>query len=152
MTVTLNLPPNLEQAFLTEAQAKGLSLDEWVCDVLLACAHGKGVPAHPGGLGFGNSAKVSLWVTSHQRTDRRRPRVSVFVLDASYTLTWCFLDRATERTDTTLKQLEAAVDSAIVPWIWEIEVANALGKGVARRKLSAALAQETWKELTLLPA
>jgi hypothetical protein len=36
MTVTLNLPPNVEQAFLAEAQAKGLSLDELVCDVLLA--------------------------------------------------------------------------------------------------------------------
>ena len=36
MTVTLNRPPNLEQAFLAEARAKGVSLDELVLDVLLA--------------------------------------------------------------------------------------------------------------------
>ena len=36
MTVTLNLPPNVEQAFLAEAQAKGMSLGELVRDVLLA--------------------------------------------------------------------------------------------------------------------
>ena len=36
MTVTLNLTPNVEQAFLAEAQAKGLSLDELVLGVLLA--------------------------------------------------------------------------------------------------------------------
>ena len=53
--------------------------------------------------------------------------MSVFVLDAAYTLTWCFLDRATPNTET-LKRLEAAIDSAIVPAIWPIEVANGLGK------------------------
>jgi len=42
MNVTLNLPPDIEQAFPAEAQAKGLSLDEWVRDVLLARAYGKG--------------------------------------------------------------------------------------------------------------
>jgi len=36
MTVTLNLPPNVEEAFLAEARAKGVSLDELVRDVLLA--------------------------------------------------------------------------------------------------------------------
>jgi hypothetical protein len=35
MTVTLNLPPNVEQAFLAEAQAQGMSLDDFVRDVLL---------------------------------------------------------------------------------------------------------------------
>jgi hypothetical protein len=36
MIVTLNLPPNVEEAFLAEARAKGMSLDELVRDVLLA--------------------------------------------------------------------------------------------------------------------
>jgi predicted nucleic acid-binding protein len=54
-------------------------------------------------------------------------------------------------TDATLKRLEAVVDSAIVPAIWQIEVANALGKGVVRRKLSVGRAQEIWEELALLP-
>ena len=35
MTVTLNLPPEVEQAFLAEAQAKGVSLDDWVGEVLI---------------------------------------------------------------------------------------------------------------------
>jgi hypothetical protein len=36
MTVTLNLPPNVEEAFLAEARARGVSLDELVRDLLLA--------------------------------------------------------------------------------------------------------------------
>jgi hypothetical protein len=36
MTVTLNLPPQIEQAYLAEAQAMGLSLEDLVRDVLLA--------------------------------------------------------------------------------------------------------------------
>ncbi|MGO9262620.1 MAG: hypothetical protein ACLQU1_41015 [Bryobacteraceae bacterium] len=36
MTVTLNLPPHVEQAILAEAQAKGMSPDELVQDLLLA--------------------------------------------------------------------------------------------------------------------
>ncbi len=75
----------------------------------------------------------------------------LFVLDASYALTWCFADRATSNTDATLTRLEAAVDSAIVPPIWKIEVANALGKAVVRRKLIADRALEIWRELSLLP-
>jgi hypothetical protein len=36
MTVTFNLPPPVEQAYLAEARARGLSLDVLVRDVLLA--------------------------------------------------------------------------------------------------------------------
>lgn len=36
MTVRLNLPPQVEQAYLAEARAKGLSLEDLVRDVLLA--------------------------------------------------------------------------------------------------------------------
>jgi hypothetical protein len=77
--------------------------------------------------------------------------VSLFVLDASYTLTWCFQDRATPDTDAALRRLEAGTDGAIVPPIRHIEVANALGKGVARRKLSSERAQDIWSEIALLP-
>jgi hypothetical protein len=43
MTVTLNLPPDVERAFLDEAQAKGVSLDEWVSEVLTTrAASGQG--------------------------------------------------------------------------------------------------------------
>ena len=36
MTVTFDLPPQVEQAYLAEARASGLSLDVLVRDVLLA--------------------------------------------------------------------------------------------------------------------
>ncbi len=42
MTVTLNLPPNVEQAFLGEAAALGLTPDEFVSEVLLARAASRG--------------------------------------------------------------------------------------------------------------
>jgi hypothetical protein len=36
MNVTVNLPPDIEQAYLAQAQAKGLSFDELVESLLLA--------------------------------------------------------------------------------------------------------------------
>jgi hypothetical protein len=33
MTVTLNLPPEKEAAFKAQAQARGLSLEQWMLDV-----------------------------------------------------------------------------------------------------------------------
>jgi hypothetical protein len=36
MTVTLNLPPDVEREVLAEAQARGKSLDDWVREVLIA--------------------------------------------------------------------------------------------------------------------
>ena len=44
MTVTLNLPPDIERAFLDEAEAKGLPLDEFLRDILVSQArneHGR---------------------------------------------------------------------------------------------------------------
>lgn len=43
--------------------------------------------------------------------------MSAFILDASYTLAWCFPDRATANTDATLKRLEGREDNALVPWV-----------------------------------
>jgi hypothetical protein len=36
MTLRLNLPPHVEQAYLAEAQAKGVPLDDLVREVLIA--------------------------------------------------------------------------------------------------------------------
>jgi predicted nucleic acid-binding protein len=77
--------------------------------------------------------------------------VSAYVLDASYTLTWCFPDRATEHTDAALRRMEDRTDSAVVPWVWQVEIANALGKAVVRGKVTLARALEIWEELLLLP-
>jgi len=40
---------------------------------------------------------------------------------------------------------------ALVPPIWKIEVANALGKAVTRPKVSLERAAEIWQELAQLP-
>src|SRR5262249_32675659 len=60
-------------------------------------------------------------------------------------------DRCTPAADETLKRLESAVDHAMVPPIWKIEVANALGKAVTRRKLTLDRAKDVWEELSQLP-
>ena len=77
--------------------------------------------------------------------------MSLFVLDASYALTWCFPDRSTPNTDAALQRMESHTDSAMVPWVWQVEVANALGKAVSRAKIPLPRALEIWDELLLLP-
>jgi predicted nucleic acid-binding protein len=77
--------------------------------------------------------------------------VSAFVLDASYTLTWCFRDRATPATDSQLQRMESRVDNAVVPWVWQIEVGNAIGKAVTKGKVPLPRGLEIWDELLLLP-
>ena len=80
--------------------------------------------------------------------------MSSFVLDASYTMAWCFADRATAHTDATLKRLELRQDDALVPWVWQLEVGNALGKAVARGKvpLSRALEERVSGTVLFSPA
>ena len=77
--------------------------------------------------------------------------MSLFVLDASYALTWCFPDRSTANTDAALQRMESHSDTARVPWVWQVEVANALGKAVSRAKIPLPRALEIWDELLLLP-
>jgi predicted nucleic acid-binding protein len=47
-----------------------------------------------------------------------------FVVDASTTMAWCFEDGATAATDAILDRLRQ--DHALVPPLWEYEVANVL--------------------------
>jgi len=78
MTVTLDLPPNVEQAYLAEARAKGVPLDELMREVLIA-----GQPAlHVGetvfeqGLGlFGSPEDAALLdeVVAIAYEERRHP-------------------------------------------------------------------------------
>lgn len=42
--------------------------------------------------------------------------------------------RVNANTDATLRRLEAREDHAMVPWVWQVEVGNALGKVVTRAK------------------
>ena len=77
--------------------------------------------------------------------------MSVFVLDASYALMWCFPDRSTPNTDEAPRRMEARVDRAVVPWVWQLEVGNALGKAAVKGKVSLPRALEIWEELLFLP-
>ena len=55
--------------------------------------------------------------------------MSVFVVDASVALAWCFEDEATNWTEEFLERLRQG-DRIIVPAHWATEVANALLMGV----------------------
>lgn len=84
MTVTLDLPPNVEQAYLAEARAKGVPLADLVCEVLIARQ-----PALPTetvfqqGLGlFGSPEDAALLdeVVAIAYEERRRPTSPSVVL------------------------------------------------------------------------
>ena len=47
-----------------------------------------------------------------------------FVLDASIALAWCFADEASPKTSALLDRL--AVETAMVPAIWPLEIGNIL--------------------------
>ena len=78
MTVTLNLPPQVEEAYLAEALAKGVTLDELLGEILIA---GKPAPPADGsvfqqGLGlFGSPEDSALLdeVVAIAYEERHRP-------------------------------------------------------------------------------
>ena len=47
MTLTINLPQDVEYAYLTEARSKGISIDSLVQDVLVSHAPGADSLRHP---------------------------------------------------------------------------------------------------------
>jgi len=66
LTVTLKLPPQVEKAYLAEAQAKGLSLDDLVRDVLLAR---QPAPSAPDLTPEQWVEEFRAWVRSHDGDD-----------------------------------------------------------------------------------
>ena len=72
-----------------------------------------------------------------------------FLLDASVALAWCFADETTPKTEAILERL--ADDSAIVPTLWEFEVANALLVAERRHRLSESQSARFIELLTRLP-
>ena len=74
-----------------------------------------------------------------------------FVLDASFTLHWCFEDEASEATDSALTALQDQKTIAWVPGIWVHEVLNGLGKGVTRGRVERQKAILFWREIQELP-
>jgi predicted nucleic acid-binding protein len=59
-----------------------------------------------------------------------------FVLDASVTLTWAFEDEVTPYTDRVLGRLDH--DTALVPAIWPLEIANGALAGERRQRIQPA--------------
>jgi hypothetical protein len=76
MTLTLNLPPQIEQAYLAEAQACGVSPDDVMREVLIA-GHPKTVFEQGLGL-FGSREDAALLdeVVSIAYEERKRPAKS----------------------------------------------------------------------------
>jgi predicted nucleic acid-binding protein len=74
-----------------------------------------------------------------------------FVLDASFTLHWCFEDEATPASDAVLTRLQNQTDSAWVPGIWPHELLNGLGKGITRKRVERQKAFSLWQEIRALP-
>ena len=74
-----------------------------------------------------------------------------FVLDASFTLCWCFEDEATKATESLLTLLENQEALAWAPGIWQHELLNGLGKGITRGRLERQKALQLWQEIRELP-
>jgi predicted nucleic acid-binding protein len=62
--------------------------------------------------------------------------MSRFVLDCSMAIAWCFDDEGPPRAEAVLASL--AVNEALVPNVWPLEVANVLAVCERRGRLTAA--------------
>jgi predicted nucleic acid-binding protein len=71
-----------------------------------------------------------------------------FVLDASVTLAWCFVDESSEMADRVLDRLEG--EDALAPAIWPLEVANGLRTAERRGRLELADLAQVRELLTAL--
>src|SRR5437879_2260431 len=72
-----------------------------------------------------------------------------FVVDASVTMAWCFEDEATPATDAVLDRF--GHDEAIVPTLWQLEIANVLLVAERRRRITHAQSLHFLDALGRLP-
>jgi len=75
--------------------------------------------------------------------------VTVCVLDASFVFPWLFEDEASPAADAMLAVIEA--QGAVVPALWHLECANALGMAERRDRLTPAGVAEAIAILEGLP-
>jgi predicted nucleic acid-binding protein len=75
--------------------------------------------------------------------------VTVLVLDASVTVSWCFPDRRSAFTTRVLRELSNGF--AVVPGLWALEVANALAVAERKGYLGAAHLATFLRDLADLP-
>jgi len=74
--------------------------------------------------------------------------VTAFVLDASLSLSWYFEDEISDEADRLLTRLE--VETAAVPQIWPLEVANGFAMAERRGRVSKARTIECIAQLEAL--
>jgi predicted nucleic acid-binding protein len=72
-----------------------------------------------------------------------------FVLDSSVTLAWLMPDEDSSRVDALASRLEQ--ESAEVPAIWSLEVANALLAALRRARIEDAVVASWLRALAALP-
>lgn len=72
--------------------------------------------------------------------------MSVFVIDASVTMAWCFEDEKTPETERIVERLAAGA-RARVPALWPYEVLNALVVAQRRKRITQAHSSRFWREL-----
>jgi predicted nucleic acid-binding protein len=70
------------------------------------------------------------------------------VLDASMTIAWLFREERTQLTQNTLRRV--AVEGALVPAIWRLEVANVLRNAVRRGRCDDQYAERSLRRLNRL--
>jgi predicted nucleic acid-binding protein len=75
--------------------------------------------------------------------------LSSFVLDCSITMAWFFKDEADVLSNAILEQLTK--DTAWVPTIWKLEVANAFLMAENKKRISSAEIAQAMIEIKLLP-
>lgn len=75
--------------------------------------------------------------------------MSVFVLDCSVAMAWCFPDEAGPYSEKVLEDL--AGSGAVVPSIWPLEVANVLLSAERRTRISKAQSRRFVELLQALP-
>jgi predicted nucleic acid-binding protein len=72
-----------------------------------------------------------------------------FVVDASMTLSWCFVDEVTPYSRAVLAALETTY--AVVPALWPFEVANALALAERRKRITQEGIADFLETLRRLP-
>ena len=72
-----------------------------------------------------------------------------FVVDASMTLSWCFVDEVTPYSRAVLAALETTY--AVVPALWPFEVANALALAERRKRITQEGIADFLETLQRLP-
>ena len=77
--------------------------------------------------------------------------MSLFVLDASIVITWCFPDENAAKAHHPLSLLQQAEGAAIATSFWSVEVLNALLMGERRQRITRPLIAAFLDDLRKLP-